>query len=428
MKKIYVFFALFVLMLSLTYAQDGNETELNNDNGNSTDDSNNNEIECTVNEDCESDETCVLGNCEDIIDETEELNDDSNNNTTNNSTNDLEDDELECSTNTDCESDEICISGECEDAEDETADYSENQNKSINEGNRTKWIKDCVEESSLKEVNELMLKIKRAENAREMGKVAELKEKLKQVNNEIKNKVEECNRLRNMNQGYFISEAVKYKNGSAAEIVEYYKVKLTEISTETDETKRLELLRSLRSEIDKEIKTIMEKKEIRNIDMKELVQKIEVRKDKIRADDIEVEAEDKTIITEINGQKVEIKVLNQQVKIIVGGIEVDTSTITIENNTLYYNGTAIKQLPSEALVRYKFKASEMELEQEGSKVIYKIKYEEHKKILGLFKAKATREAHIDSEDGTELEDKGPWWNFLATDDKSALENDSTNTE
>ena len=73
--------------------------------------------------------------------------------------------------------------------------------------------------------------------------------------------------------------------------------------------------------------------------------------------------------------------------------------ITIENNTLFYNGVAIKTLPSDALVRYKLKVKEMELEQKEDRLVYKIKYEENRKILGMFKAKAEHNAEIDTDDG-----------------------------
>jgi hypothetical protein len=433
MKKMYLFFVLFILTLSVAYAQDSsrNNSDLNIDD--SDNNSGSNDLECVDDSGCDLDELCVSNKCEDsdklveeIDTETEEL-DNNINNSDSNSNN--TDDESECTLDSDCDLDELCVSNECEDADNETEveteldDDSKFRNNTYN--NRTKWIKECVTDSSLKNVNELVNKIKRAEVSGDTNKILELKQKLKELNSEIKIKVDECNRLRNMNQGYFVSEAVKSKNGSAVEIVEYYKLKLTEISMQTDEAIRLKMLKELRTNIDLEIKNILEHKEIRNNDVKDLVQKIEVRRDKIKADDIEVDSENKTIITEINGKEVEIKILNQQIKIIVDGVEVDTSAITIENNTLFYNGTMIKQLPSEALLRYKFKNMETELEQEGNKIVYKIKYEENRKILGLFKAKAQRIAQINSDDGEELDNKGPWWNFLATDDNSKDNIDNT---
>ena len=86
---------------------------------------------------------------------------------------------------------------------------------------------------------------------------------------------------------------------------------------------------------------------------------------------------------------------------------------------MFYNGVAIKTLPSDALVRYKLKVKEMELEQKEDRLVYKIKYEENRKILGMFKAKAEHNAEIDTDDGNKLEDKGPWWQWMSTRDGSA---------
>ncbi len=436
MKKIFILFLLVLFVASFVYAK-GNETnectvdsdcdadevciagECEDENGSGNDD------ECTVDTDCDADELCVAGECEDS--------DDSGNDDDecvvdadcaegrfciDGDCEDLDDsgsDDDECSSDADCTDGRFCIDGDCEDVNDDSDDDSDDDSS-----NRTRWIKDCLDDSMLRNMNEIELKIRRAEQAGDSGKVDELKIKMEELALRIRERTEECKRLRTLNQGAFISEAAKLKDGSAAGIVDYYKAKLSEISLEEDEAQRLELLRALRSEIDTEIKTIMEsKRQIRSDDMDELVEKIEVRADKIKADDVEVDSKDRSILTEINGKEVEIKVVEGQVKIEVEGVEVDTGAITIENDTLFYNGVAIKTLPSDALVRYKLKVKEMRLEQEENKLVYKVKYEEQRKILGLFKAKAEREAEIDADDGNKIDDNGPWWQWMSTRDGSA---------
>lgn len=421
MKKIILMFFILALVsvFALAEREDnnstrGNECAVNADcdsdeiclNGECEDNETGNETEdeCSINADCDSDEICLNGECED---------------------NDENETEDECTVNSDCDADEICLNRECEDnneneADDnnETEDYDDETDK--NSTGRMRWLKECVDDSAMRNLNELAMKLRRSEVRGNQEETTKLKEKIEELNLKVRTRTEECKKVRNMNLGSFVSEAVKDKNGSASGIVDYYKLKLSEISQEDNLTTRLEMLRALRLEVDTEIRSIMEsKRDIRQEEMKDLVEKFEIKRDKIKADDVEVDSENKTIITEINGKEVEIKVLNRQIKIKVEGVEVDASEITIENNTLFFNGTAIKTLPSDALFRYKIKAKEMELEQKDNRLIYKIKYEQKKKVFGLFKANAQREAEIDSSDGNKLEDKGPWWSFLATDDKSA---------
>ena len=424
MKNILLIFFVLAVVGGFAFAERGGS-------GNS----NNSTTECVINDDCDADEICIDGECEDndlgnrssenectadtdctngkvcINGECERF----ENETEDNDKNETED---ECSVNTDCDADKVCLNGECEDAdENETEDNDENETDDNSTG-RVRWLKDCVDDSAMRNLNELAMKLRQAEVRGDQEEIIELKAQIEKLNLKVRTRTEEC-KQRNMNLGLFVSQAVKDKNGSASGIVEYYKLKLSEISQEDNLTLRLDMLRALRQEVDAEIRSIMEnKREIRQEEMKDLVEKFEIRRDKIKADDVEVDSDNRTIITEINGKEVEIKVLNRQIKIKVEGTEVDASEITLENNTLFYNGTAIKTLPSDALFRYKIKAKEMELEQKEDRLIYKVKYEQRKKVLGLFKAKAQREAEIDSSDGNKLEDKGPWWIFLATNDKS----------
>ncbi len=435
MKKLFILFLMMLFVVSFVYAR-GNETnectvdsdcdadevcvagECEDENGSGNDD------ECAVDTDCDADEVCIAGECEDSgsgSDDDECVVDaDCTDGRTciDGDCEDLDDsgsDDDECTSDADCTDGRFCVDGDCEDVGDDSDDDLNDSDDDSN--NKTRWLKECIADSALRNMNDIQMKLKRAEQAGEMEKVRELKAKLDELAMKIRTRTAECQKT--FNRGAFISEAVKLKDGSAAGIVNFYKTRLSEISLEENETQRLEALRALRADIDKEIKTIMEsKRQIRSDDMDELVERIEVRADKIKADDVEVDSKDRSIITEINGKEVEIKVTDGQVKIEVDGVEADTGTITIENNTLFYNGVAIKTLPSDALVRYKLKVKEMELEQKENRLVYKVKYEESRKILGMFKAKAEREAEIDADDGNKLEDKGPWWNWMSTRDGS----------
>jgi hypothetical protein len=403
MKKLFILFLLMLFAIGIVHAE---SNDSGGDDGGSGDSGSDDDTpECTVDSDCSSDGVCIAGECKDLVD-------DSGN------------DDMECSVDADCFDGRLCIDGDCEDVEDETDDFEDDSDMNETEdveddSNNGLRPENCIDSSALRNMNDLELKIRRAEQAGESQRVDELKTKLKELALKIRERTEECNRLR-PNLGEFVSDAAKLKDGSAAGIVDYYKAKLSEISMEDNQETRLDMLRALRSEVDSEIKTIMEsKRQIRSDDIKDLVEKIEIKSDKIRADDVEIDSADKSILTEVNGKEVEIKVSNGQVKIIVDGVEADTSEITIENDTLFYNGIAVKTLPSVALLRYKLKVKEMELEQKEDRLVYKIKYEENRKILGMFKARSEHNAEIDVDDGNKVDDKGSWWQWLSTRDGSA---------
>jgi hypothetical protein len=57
---------------------------------------------------------------------------------------------------------------------------------------------------------------------------------------------------------------------------------------------------------------------------------------------------------------------------------------------------------------------ELKLEKEGERAVYKAEYNVRKRILGIIPANAKHELVIDAEDGETLQDKKPWWSIMAT--------------
>jgi hypothetical protein len=56
-----------------------------------------------------------------------------------------------------------------------------------------------------------------------------------------------------------------------------------------------------------------------------------------------------------------------------------------------------------------------------TRVAYELKAEKRTKVLGLFKAKMQVQSQIDAENGEVIQEKRPWWSFLATDDEEVVE-------
>jgi hypothetical protein len=58
---------------------------------------------------------------------------------------------------------------------------------------------------------------------------------------------------------------------------------------------------------------------------------------------------------------------------------------------------------------------------EQTKLAYELRAEKRAKIFGLFQARMQVESQIDAENGEVIQEKRPWWSFLATDDETTTE-------
>jgi hypothetical protein len=91
MKKLFIFMLFMILVVGFVHAESNNSGSGNDDTP-----------ECVLDSDCDADELCISGECED------------NDSTGSGSTD-------SCTVDSDCDSDELCISGECEDSFDDNS-------------------------------------------------------------------------------------------------------------------------------------------------------------------------------------------------------------------------------------------------------------------------------------------------------------------
>jgi hypothetical protein len=56
-----------------------------------------------------------------------------------------------------------------------------------------------------------------------------------------------------------------------------------------------------------------------------------------------------------------------------------------------------------------------------TRLAYELRAEKQSKVFGLFRARMQVQSQIDAENGEVIQEKRPWWSFLATDDETTTE-------
>ena len=261
--------------------------------------------------------------------------------------------------------------------------------------------------------------VKRVELQKQLREQTENKTAREQLELRIKES-EKQRELCKENLGQLVSTAVKLSEGSAKDIVAYYKEELDTIKSEEDPTVRLEKLKTLRSEIDKTIEEIITaRSSISVTELSPVVDRIEFRKEKITAGDTEIEAENKTFST----GKFDIVVGKEKLKLRQSdGTEIEVeSELTYEGDILKAGNQELKITPQEAKAKVRYKIREMKLIQGKEKTSYDITGEEERKVLGFIKATANSETSVDPTSGEIVAEKSSWWKFLSTRSESTTE-------
>ncbi len=210
-----------------------------------------------------------------------------------------------------------------------------------------------------------------------------------------------------------ISKPVAPESGE--EIVEYYQSKVSKIISDKKEgiEKKIEELKNLRDEIDEMITKLIEMlDQIRSEEIEPLVDKIEIKPNRIVAGSVSVETKNKTIVAKIGKRNLEIKPEESEVIIRDGEIQTKTKGVTIRNNTLIVDGVEVKINPADAVKKLGVEPEEVELEKEGDKLVYKVKKTEERRFLGLIPVNVVRETVVDATTSDIISENLPWWAFL----------------
>ena len=205
---------------------------------------------------------------------------------------------------------------------------------------------------------------------------------------------------------------------SGVEITDYYKRRIAEIATEEiNIDRKVTVLKELRDEIDRLIEELIKSKDaISTREVSGLVTKIQVRPGEVKMDEVAVKTVDKSVVARINDKDLEIKPARAQVIINDGDLEIKAPELSIENDVLRVGNSEVKLVPSTVLEKIKVEPKEIELIEENSRAVYKIKTDEKRKLLGLIPVKVENTITVDAAntDSEIIKEKRPWWAFLTT--------------
>ncbi|MFC2056827.1 hypothetical protein ACFLTO_04600 [Chloroflexota bacterium] len=219
---------------------------------------------------------------------------------------------------------------------------------------------------------------------------------------------------------------------SAGEITDYYKRRYAEIAAEEVDTERqIASLTELRNEIDRLIEELIKGKDkINTKEVSGLVTKIEVRPGELKMDKAVVKTTDKRVVTRINNRDLEIKPTEKHVIIRDANYEVKAPELSIENEVLRVRNSEVKVMPSTVIERLQVDPKEIELREENTKAVYKIKAAEKRKLFGFIPVKIEKTLTVDALDAEvkTIDEKRSWWAFLTTGGDEATKVDEMNEE
>ncbi|MFH1260391.1 MAG: hypothetical protein ABII39_00490 [Candidatus Micrarchaeota archaeon] len=91
-------------------------------------------------------------------------------------------------------------------------------------------------------------------------------------------------------------------------------------------------------------------------------------------------------------------------------------TIEIENETIYVGGSELVFLPSQIKEMVKAKSTNMiTVQHENNRLVYRFMARREVRLFGIFNADMETTMAMDATNGEVLEQRGPWWAFLAFD-------------
>lgn len=244
----------------------------------------------------------------------------------------------------------------------------------------------------------------------------------------IKRTEAECNKQKTSSPDLEISNTIEViiAPETGDEIATYYKEKITDImASESDTKTQIKQLKDIRKEIDGLIKDLIQsQEEVNSEEMSELVEKIEIKKGEISADDVKVDTVNKAITKIIRDKEIKIKPTQNNViiedKVNGEKIEVETEGVTIEEGELKIGDSIVGVAAGEVIETLGIDASNIELKEENKKAIYEMKSEKKGKLLGIISIKYKERVKVNAENADNIEvmdTKGPALGFLVSKEK-----------
>lgn len=176
-----------------------------------------------------------------------------------------------------------------------------------------------------------------------------------------------------------------------------------------------EKIKEINEKIKEIVKEYVEKLHELNLarreELKEVIEEIKVGR-KVEIDRAFVNVS--RIVIKVNDKEIEIKPGDNVTIIVEGVVAKSVIPLRIRNNTIIDEETnkTINITPERIRERVRERIREMTLERKGSLIVYNVKAEKTGRILGLIPVNIQVNYEISAEDGKEISVRRPWWNFL----------------
>ncbi|MDP2750116.1 MAG: hypothetical protein Q8O89_04765 [Nanoarchaeota archaeon] len=205
-----------------------------------------------------------------------------------------------------------------------------------------------------------------------------------------------------------------------SDVITYYQAKMGSIlEDEKSIDSQIIQLKDLRNKIDVMIEELIKKKEVIGADdFNGLVQEFKINSKEISADDLKFDSVNKEFVKNIGDKSVSIKQGEDNVVLTVDNVQVNAPEFTI-TDVIRVDDIELIAMPDEIRNQVKEDIKDVQVVRENDKLIYNVKTEEERKILGLFSATAEKNTVLDasSENATLIKEETPWWFGISTEVK-----------
>jgi D-aminopeptidase len=145
---------------------------------------------------------------------------------------------------------------------------------------------------------------------------------------------------------------------------------------------------------------------------------IDVGDSSTSSEDVEIETEIEGSEVTLSSTSTDVILSQDGLNVTATDLTVDSDGLSVEGVAVKISPTAMLN-KNQNLDRNRARVTEMKLEKEGEKAVYNTKYDAKKKVLGFIPATAKQEMKIDASNGQLVSEKKPWWGFIASDVKEA---------
>jgi len=146
-----------------------------------------------------------------------------------------------------------------------------------------------------------------------------------------------------------------------------------------------------------------------------IVSELKVSRGEIKADGAVVKTTDKKILVNVGDKPVSVAPTAKGVIIKDENFEVDVFTeLSLDGGELRIGSSQVKLAPSVVAKNLGVAPQAIELKEENTKAVYKLKVNETRNLFGFIPLRLTKTLTTDAQSSDILDERLPWYSFLTT--------------